>query len=69
MDDAAEHASLAAIRARFGISRTGLYRLLGRGEISAVKFGRRTLIRVGTIRDYMAAAPPAIISPPSRRLR
>lgn len=64
MHDAAEYASLAAVTARFGISRSGLYRMLGRKEISAIKFGKRTLIRVATLREHLDAAPPVVIRPP-----
>jgi excisionase family DNA binding protein len=43
--------------ARYDIGRTQLYRLLNEGAITAIKFGRRTLINVASADAYFAALP------------
>ena len=40
-----------------GIGRTELYRLLGEGSIKAKKSGRRTLILMDSVRDYVQRLP------------
>lgn len=40
-----------------GLSRTELYRLMGEGAISAKKSGRRTLIMMESVRDYVQRLP------------
>lgn len=49
-----------------GISRTELYRALGRGDIKAVKMGRRTLILMDSLRAYLASLPPATFRAPRK---
>lgn len=41
----------------FGIGRTKLYELIQRGDIEAVKLGRRTLIRAASARAFMESLP------------
>jgi excisionase family DNA binding protein len=41
-----------------GLSRTTIYEALKRGELTAVKAGRRTLIRFSELEAYMASLPP-----------
>lgn len=40
-----------------GISRTSLYEALKRGDLTAFKAGRRTLIRHAELEAYMAGLP------------
>lgn len=47
-----------------GLSRSELYRRLASGEVSAVKNGSRTLIRMDTLRGYIATLPPATFRAP-----
>lgn len=42
-----------------GLSRSEIYRRLAAGDIRAVKNGKRTLILVSSVREYLAALPPA----------
>ena len=46
----------AAIRAT-GMSRTSIYEALKRGDLSARKAGRRTLILFADLEDYLASLP------------
>ena len=47
-----------------GLSRSAQYREAGAGRIKMVKAGRRTLIDMASLRDFMAALPAARIAPP-----
>jgi excisionase family DNA binding protein len=47
--------SVAEARAVLRISESGVYRLLRRGELAAVKVGGRTLIEPAAIRRFIAA--------------
>lgn len=40
------------------MSRTAIYAALGRRELTAVKAGRRTLIPVAALENYLASLPP-----------
>jgi len=60
----AEYARIPEVCARFGLSRTGIYRLAGSGRIKLLKLGERTLVDVASVRSYFAALPAAEISPP-----
>jgi hypothetical protein len=44
-----------------GMSRTRLYALIGSEDISAIKVGRRTLIRSESLRRYIDTLPSAKI--------
>jgi hypothetical protein len=44
--------------------RSHVYNLLGAGKISGVKSGRRTLITISSIDEYLANLAPATIKPP-----
>ena len=48
-----------------GISRSKLYTLLGRGELQSVRVGRRTLIPVQAVLEFLGveAAIPALVTP------
>ncbi len=47
-----------------GMSRTGTYNALGRGDLRAVKCGDRTLIDVEAGLAWLRSLPAAQISPP-----
>lgn len=40
-----------------GLSRSSIYEALKRGDLTAVKAGRRTLIRFSDLETYMASLP------------
>ncbi len=44
-------------------SRSGIYNALGRGELRAIKCGKRILIELASIRERLANCPPARIKP------
>lgn len=41
-----------------GMSRTAIYEALKRGKIKARKCGRRTLVSVASLDEYLASLPP-----------
>jgi predicted DNA-binding transcriptional regulator AlpA len=51
-----------------GLSRSEIYRRLASGDIQAVKSGSRTLVLMGSIRDYLASLPPATFRAPKGAL-
>jgi hypothetical protein len=54
-------------QAILGMKRSKMYEALGRGELTAVKDGPRTLITVESIREYQARRPVAKFTPPPTR--
>ena len=52
-------APLSEVRERLGIGPTKIFDLLKRGEISAVKIGRKTLVAESELARFTAALPPA----------
>lgn len=52
-----ENLSVGEAMPMFGIGRTKLYELIQRGDIEAVKLGRRTLIRAASARAFMESLP------------
>ena len=44
---------------RTGLSRTVVFRLLGAGQLRAVKSGTRTLVIWSSVIEYLASLPPA----------
>jgi hypothetical protein len=54
-------------QAILGMRRSKMYEALGRGELTAVKDGPRTLITVESIREYQARRPVAKFTPPPAR--
>jgi hypothetical protein len=46
------------------LGRSSLYGLLGRGEIRAIKAGRRTLYDVASLHGWLASRPAAVIRSP-----
>jgi excisionase family DNA binding protein len=52
-----ENLSVGEAVRMFGIGRTKLYELIRRGDIEAVKLGRRTLIRAASARAFIDNLP------------
>jgi excisionase family DNA binding protein len=52
--------------ARYGMSRSYLYRLIGDRQVATRKLGRRILIVVESVDAYVATLPPADIRPDRR---
>jgi hypothetical protein len=50
---------------RFGLSRSRLYLLAGEGLVRFVKAGNATLVDLGSVREYLAACPPAQVRAPN----
>jgi excisionase family DNA binding protein len=42
------------------VSRTALYAAIGRGELSARKHGRRTLVLTGDLKKWITSLPPLL---------
>ncbi|MCQ4162655.1 helix-turn-helix domain-containing protein [Roseomonas sp. GC11] len=51
--------SIPAAVAATGLSRSEVYRRLARGELRAVKLGKRTLILAESLRAFLHALPAA----------
>ncbi len=52
-----------------GIGMTRMYELIGSGEVSSIKIGKRRLVHVQSLRDLVAGTPPALpshIGPPEQ---
>ncbi len=58
-----EFARIPNATARFGISRSGLYREAAAGRIRLVKHGAATLVDIASLRTFMARLPAAQIRP------
>lgn len=56
-------ATIPAAHDMTGFSRSRLYELMGNGSIAAVKLGKRTMIRVDSLRSFVESLPPANIAP------
>ena len=59
----AEYAPFEKIADAFGLSRSRQYDLLVHGKIRAVRCGKRTLIEVASVREFMRSLPPAGLRP------
>lgn len=57
MDTQPENISIGEAVRLFGIGRTKLYELIQKGEIDAVKLGRRTLVRAHSARSFIDSLP------------
>jgi hypothetical protein len=57
-------ATIARTTVLYGLSRSEIYRLPGRGKIRGVKSGRSTLILLDSVRTYVASLPPVAIRAP-----
>lgn len=57
---------IPAARAALGIGRSMLFELLRRGDLEAVKQGRRTFVVVESLDRYVAALPLAVYRPGKR---
>lgn len=54
-----ENVTIAQACELWGIGRTKLFELISRGDIEALKLGRRTLVKVESARAFMEALPRA----------
>jgi hypothetical protein len=64
-DDAPEYARIPEACRRYGVSRSGLYRLAGEAKIRLVKLAGATLVDCGSVRAFMHTLPPASVRVPS----
>jgi excisionase family DNA binding protein len=55
--------SIVEVAEVLGISESGVYRLIRKGELALVKVGGRTLFERGAIRDFIADRRQAADSP------
>ena len=55
----AENVTINEAIHRFGIGRTKFYELIQAGDIEAFKLGRRTLVRVESVRAFIESLPRA----------
>jgi hypothetical protein len=62
-----EYVALPAAKEITSLGRSSLYSLLGRGEIVAIKAGRRTLFEVESLRAWLTSRPRAVIRETPRR--
>jgi hypothetical protein len=49
------------------VSPAQMYRLIGLKQVEAVKAGKRTLLKVPSLKARAASLPPAKIKPPTKR--
>jgi len=59
--------SLRSASTYSGLGRSFLYELIARGQIDAVKAGRRTLLTTSSLDRFLASLPPAKIGAAVRR--
>jgi hypothetical protein len=59
-----EYARIPETCRRFGLGRSRLYLLVGEGRVRFIKAGNATLVDLGSVRDYLAACPPAQVRAP-----
>ena len=58
-DNHIENVSIARACEIWGIGRTKMFELIAAGDIHAIKLGRRTLVRVDSIRAFVERLPSA----------
>jgi excisionase family DNA binding protein len=61
--------SIKETAAHLGLHRATVYLLVGDGKLDAVKFGKRTLITMPSIKAFIATLPPAKIKQYNADLR
>lgn len=54
-----EYAPVPALRELFGIGKSRAWVLLAEKKIRARKFGKRTLVEIASVREFMASLPSA----------
>ena len=55
-----EFARIPTVCDRYGLSRTGVYRLAAEGKIRLVKLAGATLVDCGSVRAFLTSLPVAI---------
>jgi hypothetical protein len=63
-DSVPEFARIRGTMARYGISRSGIYRHAALGDIRLVKLGNATLVDLASVRAFMARLPAASLRAP-----
>lgn len=63
MDVHRENVTIGEAIQRFGIARTKLYELIRKGDVIAVKLGRRTLVDTASLRQLFASLPRVGVEP------
>lgn len=56
------YASVDEMTKIINLSRSSIYEMLARGEITAIKIGKRTLVSVASARDFLASQPAAVFT-------
>jgi hypothetical protein len=64
-DTVPEYGRIPEACRRYGLSRSRLYLLAGEGLVRFVKVGNATLVDLGSVREYLAACPPAQVRAPT----
>jgi hypothetical protein len=59
-----EFGRIRDVTARFGLSRSRLYREAALGNIRLVKLGHATLVDLGSVRSFLARLPAATLRAP-----
>jgi hypothetical protein len=62
-----EYVGIPGAKTLSGLGRSTLFELAARGEVRAVKAGRRTLFEIASLRVWLAARPTAVLRPRQRR--
>ena len=55
-------ASVQDLTQIIGLGRSNIYEMLARGDLRAIKIGKRTLVDVTAARQFMAAQPAAVFT-------
>ena len=55
-------ASVQDLTQIIGLGRSNIYEMLARGELRAIKIGKRTLVDVTAARQFMDAQPAAVFT-------
>jgi hypothetical protein len=61
-ETAPEYGRIPIACRHYGLSRSRLYLLAGEGLVRFVKVGNATLVDLKSVRDYLAACPPARVN-------
>jgi excisionase family DNA binding protein len=56
------YASVQDLTKIIGLGRTSIYEMLARGEFTAIKIGKRTLVNVASAQEFLASQPAAVFT-------